>query len=172
MKRKRSSARRMALGFGLIALLFAAMGLFLAARPAISKARLLQEFHLPVWMVFDVEDYSYWNDFLKYTDGYEILEIDVEAGRWKTPDIWNVGETTVFEILRPYGLGFSSALRDEIESGNIPLTCQEWFVSEKKPNGNYDGWEFFIGSYDGNERLFLYRGHHLYGDADLRLTGE
>jgi len=92
--------------------------------------------------------------------------------QWKTPDGWNVGEVTLFDIVRPYELGFSSALSDKMESGEIPVVCQEWFFSEKRPDNNFDHWEFFVGAYDGTQTLFLYRGHHLYGDAGLRIMGE
>ena len=51
------------------------------------------------------------------------------------PDVWNADEATLFEILRPYGLGFSAALRDELENGEIPLACDAWFVSEKNQKG-------------------------------------
>ena len=170
--RRRSRKRRVIIALTVIFVIMVVIGLFVSIQPVISKARLLKEFHLPVTMAFDIEDYSYWNDFLKYTDGYEIIKIHVDAEKWEMPDVWNADEATLFEILRPYGLGFSAALRDELKNGEIPLACEAWFVSEKKPEGNFDGWEFFVGAYDGKESIFLYRGHHLYGDAELRLTGE
>lgn len=171
-KRRSSKKRHIVIAFTVLFAIVIVIGLFAAILPVISKAHLLREFHLPVTMVVDIEDYSYWSDFLKYTDGYEIMQIHVDAEKWEMPEIWNADETTLFEILRPYGLGFSAALRDELENGEIPLACEAWFVSEKKPEGNFDGWEFFVGAYDGKESVFLYRGHHLYGDAGLRLTGE
>ena len=156
----------------LVLAVVAAAWLGMNGKTVVSQVRLLGEFHLPVFMILDIEDYSYWNDFLKYTDGYEIMVIKVEAGEWETPDGWNVGESTRFEVLRPYDIGFSSALRNDMESGELPVVCQEWFAAEKKPDDNYDQWEFFVGGYDGGQNLFLYRGHHLYGAADLRITGE
>lgn len=169
-RKKRSFGCRIVIILAVILAIPVAAWLGMHARTIVSQLRLLDEFQLPKSYIFDINHYAYWNDFLKYTDGYEILRIDVDAGKWKTPDIWNVSEVTLSEMVRPYGLGFSSALRDEMESGELSSAWQEWFASEKKPNGNAVGWEFFVGAYDGQETLFLYRGHHLYGDSDLRIT--
>ena len=170
-RKKRSFGRRIVVAVSVILAILVVFWLGMNVRTFSSQLRLLNEFHLPVSCIFNIDQYAYWNDFLKYTDGYEIMRIDVDAGKWKTPDIWNVSEATLSEMVQPYGLGFSSALRDKSQSGMLTDVWQEWFVSEKKPDGNFDGWEFFVGAYDGEETLFLYRGHHLYGDADLRITG-
>ena len=166
------TVRGLMIFLALVLAVVAAAWLGMNGRTILSQVRMLREFHLPVSSILDIEGYAYWNDFLKYTDGYEIIRIDVDDDKWKTPDGWNVGEITLFEIVRPYGLGFSSVLSDEMESGKIPVVCQEWFFSEKKTDNNYDRWEFFVGAYDGDQTLFLYRGHHLYGASDLRITGE
>lgn len=162
--------RGLAIFLALVLAAVAAAWLGMNGRTIVSQVRLLREFHLPVSLILDVEDYVYWNDFLKYTDGYEMIRIDVGDGKWTTPDGWNVGKVTLYDIVQPSGLGFSAALSDEMESGEIPVICEEWFFSEKRPDDNYDRWEFFVGGYDGDQTLFLYRGHHLYGAADLRIT--
>ena len=171
--RRRRLRLKIALAFGFILAIIAVTWLgmnIMNIRDFSSQIRLLNEFHLPPSYIFEIDHYAYWNDVLKYTDGYEILQINVDPEKWETPEVWNVGEVTLFEIVQPYGLGFSSALYDEMNSGEIPSVWQEWFVSEKKPNGNFDGWEFFVGAYDGDQTLLLYRGHHLYGDSALRIT--
>lgn len=172
MKRKKGSFRhKIAIVLAVIMAISVVVWLGMNVRTFSSQFRLLNEFHLPKSYIFNIDQYAYWNDFLKYTDGYEIIQLDVDAGKWKTPDVWNVSEATLSEMVQPYGLGFSSALRDELESDELSDMWQEWFVSEKKPSANSVGWEFFVGAYDGVETLFLYRGHHLYGDSDLRIVG-
>lgn len=169
-RKKRAFGRRIVIALAVVLAIPVVAWLGMNVRTFSSQFRLLNEFHLPKSYIFNIDQYAYWNDFLKYTDGYEIMLLDVDAGKWKTPDIWNVSEVTLSEMVRPYGLGFSSALRNEMESGELSSVWQEWFVSEKKPNGNAVGWEFFVGAYDGAETLLLYRGHHLYGDSDLRIA--
>lgn len=77
----------------------------------------------------------YWYDFLKYTDGYEALVISVPED-WKIPDGWRNDAVSLREAY------------------------QAQFYSECGEKGDR---EFFVGLYDGNGTVLVYRGHHLYG---------
>ncbi len=99
----------------------------------------------------------YWYDFLKYTDGYEALVISVPED-WKIPDGWRNDAVSLREAQQVYGL--SAAALEKLDAGALPEAYQAQFYSECGEKGDR---EFFVGLYDGNGTVLVYRGHHLYG---------
>lgn len=117
----------------------------------------------------EIVDYTIWNDFLKYTSGYEILLLKVDPLEWSMPAGWRSMRTTLNDASALHNVNIQSGVLDKLEADSIPDQFVEYYFEETGRDEEliYD-WEFYTAFYDGAGTVLIYRGFNLYGDSWLR----
>ena len=113
------------------------------------------------------KDYTYWKDFLKYVNGYEMIALKVDPETWIMPEGW-ISEPIAVEDLE-FATDFS--VNEPALNGltaEMPQTFDEWFFAEYGRDGEFADWEYYIGLYSKDGLLIVYRGHDLNSDLWMR----
>lgn len=126
------------------------------------EAAMLRRANISEDISLNVVDRVYWNDFLKYTSGYEVLAATVDPNEWVSPSGWICGSMTIDDICAAHQVEIQSSALQKLNCEGIPRIYDEWFFWETDRDSDLiDDWEFLAGLYcDGF--LLIYRGHHMY----------
>lgn len=110
-----------------------------------------------------------WTDWLKYTDGYEIMHVytkeqsgltikDIIPESW----IWEYPEIEITELSRQLHIHINTqAILNESVGG---AQCNAWFFADHRQKDiPFDKKDFYLGYYDeSSDMIHIYRGHHFY----------
>ena len=128
---------------------------------AIPTLRLLDTFDLPPQTLFSLRYYENWRDWLKYGDSFELVVARVPSRRWVPPESWTKETATITQIEQKNGVDdLLSLLQSRLKS--LPATFDDWFFHEVNRALDVDTWNQWIGLYNTDGTLILYRGYHLY----------
>jgi len=111
-------------------------------------------------MSSNIEDYAYWNDVLKYTDGYEVMVIRIDPTEWVTPEGWKKEGVNPIDVFKPHDVSIQPALK-KLEGYTLLEEYSEWFYLEVNPDGFSYEHSIYAGFYDYAGTLLLYRAHNL-----------
>ncbi len=112
----------------------------------------------------------YWYDLLKYIDGYEIVAVRPPED-WLPPEGWQMGGMTVEEIEEKYNLILSDDAWERIGLTQ-EVSRAHFFAETGRDSEIIQDWEFYVGLWQEDGVLIVYRGHHLYGEMGLMRTIE
>jgi len=134
------------------------------ARIPSAPGTLIRLAEMPPYCAEEILYHDYWNDFLEYTDGHEILILRTKENLSAELDRWtHTASVTFSEIEALAPLELHTRFQNEGSFG-LPASYTAYFLNATFEGMDYS-WddEFIIGLYDAKSRLCLiYRGHHLY----------
>ena len=119
---------------------------------------------MPPYCAEKILYHDYWNDFLQYTDGHEILAFRTKENLTHELKKWtHVSSVTLDEIQSIVPIELHHRFFAENASG-LPASYTAYFLSSTFEGDDYS-WddEYIIGLYDAKSRIcVIYRGHHFY----------
>ncbi len=160
--------------YALVGAMAAAVLLFFlirpAARTALAEPRLLRAVGLENTPGLRRIAYTEWTDRLQYCSGYEIAAFSVDGDRFDPPAGWETPD-------EPVGLeAFNQTCHIDLYLDEIRTLlpdagdCVAWrFVDHRDEAVPFDRRDYYLAfccRTGGRDRLFIYRGHHLYGWDD------
>ena len=138
-------------------LLVLAAVMWAGARHIPSTLRLLDAVNAPRSYIFSVKDRAYWEDWLNYVAGYEIIAAHIPSDEWATPDGWTEESITPEKLQTVCGIRLNDSELYNLRTGELPDTWDAWFFSEDEELS-----ECWIGLYSKNGTLIVYRGLELW----------
>ena len=153
----------------LIVLIVAAVAvyLFFTIRAALAAPRMLRAAGLETYPGLKKIDYTVWTDPLAYCTGYEIMAFSVD-GNFDPPADWETSD-------EPVGIeAFEERYHIELYVNEILALslggddCVAWRLVDHRGDAvDFDQRDYYLAycyrAYN-KDLLFIYRGHHLYGE--------
>ncbi len=141
----------------LIVLAAVAITVFLGARHIPPTLELLDTAGLPRSYAFRVKGRLYWEDWLNYVAGYEIIAAEIPCEDWQTPDSWQTGTVTLTDIQKKCGIAVDEAAISRLRIDPLPDEYDQWFFCEDR-----DASECWIGMHSRSGTLIIYHGLELW----------
>jgi len=165
MEHKSKNTKRLMVVFISIVILFV-LYLF-QIKPYMATIRLLKAVDLDQYPGLYRVDYAEWTDPLKYTDGYEISVLKAANNHFSVPSYWKYADTPelIETIAQQLDLPINHTAYLNLSLGGSD--CYAWRIIDRRSNSiPFDEREFYLvwcSSNYGEDLIFIYRGHHLYG---------
>ena len=138
---------------------------------AIPTLRLLDTFDLPPQTLFSLRYYENWRDWLKYGDSFELVVARVPSQRWVPPESWTKETVTITQIEQKNDVDdLLLLLQSRLKA--LPETFHCWFFHEVNRALDVNTWNQWVGLYNTDGTLILYRGYHLYNSFRHTDPGE
>lgn len=112
-------------------------------------------------------DYTYFNDFLQYVDGYEIAAYAIPDARWQPPESWVVLDSaqSVGDLASELGISINMDALLNLSLGGTD--CSSYCFDDNRAAPTFDEQDYYFAfcddTYPNNTMIFIYRGHHLHG---------
>jgi len=132
-----------------------------------NRLRMLQAVCLEEMQGLKQEQYVYWEDFLKYCDGYEIMVFILDGVQWNPPEEWTrvTKDRNIEDIEKQLGIDINNNAVLKLNLGG--LSCKSWFYADSGDDCPFEERDFYFACCDetdsDSKKVFIYRGHHLYG---------
>ncbi len=118
----------------------------------------------------EVSYYGSWTDRHKSVDGYEVMKIYVPRGSETStysvlPGSWIKEDIGIEELAERLHITVNLEFVEEESAGGFRC-CAWFFVDQRHADIPFEDREYYLGYYDEiDTAIYIYRGHHLYGDC-------
>lgn len=133
------------------------VGACVGARIISPMLRLLDAVNVPRSFIFSVKDRAYWEDWLNYVAGYEIIAAEIPPEKWHIPDGWTEQAVTLEELQTICDIRINDSELYDLKTGELPEIWDSWFFREDEKLS-----ECWIGLYSETGTLIIYRGLELW----------
>lgn len=112
-------------------------------------------------------DYTYFNDFLQYVDGYEIAAYTINGTQWQSPEGWIMLDSaqSVDDLTSELGIAINMDALLNLSLGGTD--CSSYCFVDNRTATTFDEQDYYFAfcddTYPNNPVIFIYRGHHLHG---------
>ena len=141
----------------LVAVCAFAVALWLGARHISPTLDLLDAVNLPRSTIFSVKGRDYWEDWLNYVAGHDIIAVEIPPEEWETPVGWTEESITLEELQKKCDVRLSMEAMKQLNIDTLPEEYDVWFFREDQ-----QACECWVGMYSKSGVLIIYHGLELW----------
>lgn len=134
-----------------------ALVLWLGARPIPAVLELLDTANVPRSYAFAVKDREYWEDWLNYVAGHDIIAVEISPNEWQIPEGWTEERINLEELQKKCDVRLSVDAMRELNIDILPEEYDAWiFIEDQQAS------ECWVGMYSESGVLIIYHGLELW----------
>lgn len=140
---------------------------YLGMRPIPAVLRLLEKAQLPADTFFHACGYQVWDDWLRYTDSYEILAARIPTEEWGLPDGWSAETVTIDQLETRFRIEAEEYSFQNVIKTPLPQSFDSWFFHEEGRGDPKSDWTFVLALHSEDGMIFIYSVYELWGSGYL-----